>query len=241
MTQTPDSGKLPLRAERDRTVDALCAHFARDDLELAEFERRVNVAHRATSLDELNGLTRDLPALAGASAPAARPAAARPGGERAPLARPGSAPRRWLDRLPDPRKLLVAVLGGTKRGGSWEPAQQNTVLAVMGGVELDFREARLARGTTEVMVVAIMGGVEIVVPPDIHVEAGGIPLIGGFSHVGEEEMHAAPDAPVLKINGLAFMGGVDVKVRYPGETESDARRRRREERRLRKRERRRLR
>lgn len=232
MTEPPANTPLPLRAERDRTVNALCAHFARDDLELAEFERRLDIAHRATSLADLAGLTRDLPALAG-PAPAARAAAARPS---APA--PSTA-RRWLDRLPEPRKLIASVMGGTKRGGSWEPAQQNTVVAVMGGVELDFREARLAQGATEVMVVAIMGGVEIVVPPDIHVESGGIPLMGGFSHVAEEELQAAPDAPTLRIHGLAFMGGVEVKVRYPGETESDARRRRREERRLRKRERRR--
>ncbi len=108
----------------------------------------------------------------------------------------------------------------------------------MGGVDLDFREARMGPGVIELSVFAIMGGVKIIVPPDLQVESDGIGFMGGFECSEEVRAGHDPDAPILKINGLAMMGGVDVKVRKPGETTFDAWRRRRSARRERRRQRR---
>ena len=106
---------------------------------------------------------------------------------------------------------VVAVLGGSSRKGSWEPPALLRVLALMGGVELDFREANLLEGETVVEVLAVMGGVTLVVPPDIDVEASGTGFLGGFAGVSNQAKE--PDAPLLHIQGLALMGGVDVKVK----------------------------
>lgn len=106
---------------------------------------------------------------------------------------------------------MVAVLGGSSRKGSWEPPARLRVLALMGGVELDFREADLLEGDTEVEVLALMGGVQITVPPDVDVQASGIGFLGGFSSASSQA--AEPDAPRLKISGWAVLGGVDVKVK----------------------------
>jgi hypothetical protein len=76
-----------------------------------------------------------------------------------------------------------------------------------------------------------MGGVEIIVPPGIQVETNGVGLMGGFASGGDVAETARPDAPVLRIGGLALMGGVEIHVRRVGEGASDARRRRRLERR----------
>ena len=56
---------------------------------------------------------------------------------------------------------VIAVLGGSSRKGSWEPPARLRVPALMGGVELDFREANLLEGETVVDVLAVMGGVTI--------------------------------------------------------------------------------
>ncbi len=106
---------------------------------------------------------------------------------------------------------VVAVLGGSSRKGSWEPPARLRVLALMGGVELDFREANLLEGETVVEVLAVMGGVSIVVPPDVDVEASGTGFLGGFVGVSNQAKEA--DAPLLRIQGLAVLGGVDVKVK----------------------------
>ena len=105
---------------------------------------------------------------------------------------------------------VVAIMSGAVRKGQWEPAGRFRVLALMGGVELDFRDADMLDGTTEIRVLAIMGGCKIVVPPDVAVEVTGSGLMGGFTHL----RHRPPehDAPLLRIKGLAVMGGVEVKV-----------------------------
>jgi hypothetical protein len=107
----------------------------------------------------------------------------------------------------------------------------------MGGVELDFREATLQPGITEVHAFAFWGGVEILVPPDIRLECSGIGIMGGFDTgdwAGEPGGDVGdPLIPVLRVTGVAVMGGVEVKVRYPGETGREARKRVREERRQR--------
>jgi hypothetical protein len=65
----------------------------------------------------------------------------------------------------------------------------------------------------------------------MNVETRGIALMGGFDHTAEGADVPDMDAPTLRISGLALMGGVNVTVRYPGESASDARRRRKEDRR----------
>ena len=98
-------------------------------------------------------------------------------------------------------------------------------MGVMGRCELDFREAQLGAGVTEVRVLAFMGGVKIIAPPDVQVESSGVGIIGRFGISNRYRPPAYPDAPVLRVTGLAFMGGASVTVRRSGETERGARHR----------------
>jgi hypothetical protein len=145
----------PGQARRQETIDALCDAFARDEMELVDFEQRVEAAHRAESAAELDRLLADLkprhlpvrtgrPGPGAASVPARRPTAL-PGQVRA-------------------REVVAGIMGGSTRRGRWSPARRVTAIGVMGGVELDFRDAVLAPGVTEVHAFAFWGGVEIVGP-----------------------------------------------------------------------------
>ena len=62
----------------------------------------------------------------------------------------------------------------------------------MGGATLDFREARLPEGEVEIRVGALMGGVEIIVPPTLAVESNGAAIMGGFEHVDRAPATAEP-------------------------------------------------
>jgi hypothetical protein len=136
------------------------------------------------------------------------------------------------------KQFVVAILGGATRKGRWTPARTNYALAVMGGAELDFREAVLAPGVTDVQVFAMWGGIDIIVPPGMRVESHGLALMGGFDHVEDvREGPDDPDAPLLRITGVALMGGVEVTFRHPGESSREARRRVRAERKRRRLER----
>jgi hypothetical protein len=206
----PSPAPVPLEQTRQRVIQQLCGHFAVDNLTAEGLEERLDRAHAAATLEELRALTADLPVVAEGQVPAGPRSFATPG------------------HLAD-RQLIVGVMGGAERKGVWTPPRELYVVALMGGVALDFREARFGPGVTEVRVVAIMGGAEIIVPPGVHLDMSGVALMGGFAQQGRVEPPTDPDAPVLRIGGFAMMGGVDVQVRHPGERARDARRREKRE------------
>lgn len=200
-----------LRDDRDRAIAVLSDHFAQDHLDVDEFERRVTAAHNAETGEELVALTHDLPATN-------LPVPVKP----TQLMVPETQVR--------PRQTLLAVMSGTERRGQWMTPRKLRVWAIMGGAELDFREARLPAGVTEVWVFAMMGGVHIIVPPGLTVDVGGSAIMGGFEHMQRMPTQADPERPLLRVHGFAMMGGVSVETRLPGESEREARRRRRRER-----------
>jgi hypothetical protein len=225
----PETGEVPEEhpeslavPDRQRTIEALCEAFANDELSVEEFERRVETAHRSASPEELRSLLGGLP-----SGRALVEATARPAGVPAPAtaARPPEAPAGW--------GFSGGIMGGMSRRGTWTPARRNLALGVMGGCTLDFREARLGPGVTEVYAVAFWGGVEVIVPPWLRVEVSGIGIMGGFDYLHDTEGAPSPDAPTLKVSGVAVMAGVEVKVRIPGESAREARKRIKEDRRAR--------
>lgn len=207
--------------ERDRVIEALCNHYARDHLEVAEFERRVDRAHRAQTRAELREILAGLPSL-------------EEGGGTAVSRSQESdtSPRSWVALPPGvqvpERQTEVAIFSGRARAGGWVPARRILGLAIMGGIDLDFREAQLPPGETRVTVMACMGGVDVVVPPGVRVETDGFALLGGFDDDVDPLEPVGPDAPVIRISGFAIMGGVDVTCRLPGESPRQAKRRRKE-------------
>lgn len=205
---------VPLEQTRERVINQLIQHYAAENLTDAGLEERLMQVYAANTVPELHALVADLPV----AAPDAPPGTAL-----------SSAPSNAVARADytSERQVVAAVMGGAERKGVWTPPKQLVVIAAMGGAELDFRQARFGPGVTEVMCFVLMGGVEIVVPPGVHVDLNGLALMGGFGQVGHAPPPDDPAAPVLKIGGVALMGGVDVSIRYPGEKASDAKRRER--------------
>lgn len=219
MTDADRGGRVVSTARRQRVIDALCDHYAEDRLELHEFERRLDRAHQVRSVRELDKLLDDLPALgSGAAKELELHEEASPGGQsRVPASRVSES------------QFEFAIWSGRSRAGNWIPARKIRVVACMGGVELDFREALFGVEEVRVHVASILGGVEIIVPPGVHVATGGFAFMGAF----EEKLAGAgpipPDAPTIRITGFALMGGVEVTSRLPGETARQARRRLKDE------------
>lgn len=230
MAESEIGRAIALKERREQTIQTLIGHFAEDHLTVEEFERRLDVAHRARQSSELDALIADLPV------PAAEPAPEEPRKAAPP------APRRPHTPLEHVREnqVLVAIMGGVEKKGQWAPAQKTLVLAFMGGAQLDFREALLPPGVTEVAIFTVWGGVEIIVAPGTRVDSGGVAIMGAFEHVPGPAV-VDPNAPIIRLTGFALMAGVEVHVRYPGESARDASQRRREERRLLREERKRLR
>jgi hypothetical protein len=187
----------PSAADRERIVQTLGLHFAADHIAIDELETRLSRAYQAPSVAQLESLLSGLPALS-----------------TGPV-EPGSVPMYAPSSMVPARGMVVAILGGSARKGSWLVPRHLKVFAVLGGAQIDLREARFAPGVTEIDVTVFMGGVEVIVPPGVRVEAIGGAFMGGFEANGAEAMSLDLSQPVLRVSGLAIMGGVEVKVRGP--------------------------
>jgi hypothetical protein len=212
---------VPLQSRREATITALCEHFSKDNLTIDEFERRLDLAHSVQTVPELNHLLQDLPVLA---TPAANAAAS----SSTTIAKVAAHARE--------QQHFIAIMGGVDKSGGWQPAAKTYCYNLMGGCSLDFREALLPPGETELTVIAVMGGAEIIVPPGLRVDCDAIAIMGGVDHPAQSGP-IDPNAPVLKINGFLLMGGVEITVRNPGETARAAKKRIREEKKLKRNER----
>jgi len=195
---------VALRTRRDQVIAILSEQFSQDALEVDELERRLELAQRADSVAALDALVADLSTTSTALVPA-------------PTAPIGGT---WPER-----GRVIAVFGGVEKGGTWTPARKVTSLTVCGGAELDFREANLGPGVTELRVYCAFGGVDVIVPPWLAVESDAVAIFGGFEEVHRAPTAPDPDRPVLRITGVALFGGVDVQTRLPGESARDAHKR----------------
>lgn len=224
MEQPRSRPPATLEEERERKIRELSAHFSRDHLPVEELERRIDGALAAGDSGALAALTSDLPALP----PDALPADT---AEEAEASGPALGPRVLAGVTPREHDFVLALMGGSSRKGVWTPPRKLRTFAAMGGVVLDFREARFGSEVVEVEVFACMGGTEIVVPPGVRVDAHGLGIMGGFDNRAPDHETGDPRAPLVRVRGLAIMGGITIDVREPGESERQAKRRRRRERR----------
>ena len=110
---------------------------------------------------------------------------------------------------------MVAIMGGEERKGRWRPARRTNALSIMGGVDIDLREAELADGA-EILATAVMGAVTITVPPGVSVEMSGFALMGGNTGPDDKSL-PLPDAPVVHVRAYSLMGGVVVERKKPRE------------------------
>ena len=195
---------------RERVIARLSDHFAHDALDVDEFERRVTVAQTSDDPADIEALLADLPGVGGPIAPV-------------PAVVPTVVPA--LLPAERDRDTLYAIFGGIDRRGTWTVPRRMKIVAIMGGAHLDLREARFPPGVVELDVTAVMGGIEIVVPPGLAVQMHGSAIMGGFADVDRAPANPDPDAPLLRVRGLTMMGGVNISMRLPGESERGARRR----------------
>jgi hypothetical protein len=195
-TNPPDTS-LELRAsddERHRVVELLGEHAAAGRITLSELEERVGQAYGATTRGELAELIRDLPAL---PAPDASPSLFESASASA-SASPNRKHTRWY----------FAIMGGSTRRGK-RFAEQLNVVAVMGGDDIDLRDAEIESSELVVNVFSLMGGAAIYLSDNVEVELSGGAIMGGNDERGSTRP-PRPGAPIVRIRSFALMGGVDV-------------------------------
>ncbi|WP_017590538.1 DUF1707 SHOCT-like domain-containing protein [Nocardiopsis ganjiahuensis] len=207
-----DDGNGRMRAsdaDRDAVAHLLREALAEGRLDPDEHSDRLDAVYRAKTVGELVPLTEDLPGDGIAPGGGAVPARA-PSDFRSP--RPVYGAGRIVDQPPTSRAAL-ALMGGADRSGSWVVPPVFVAAAVMGGIDLDLREARFTQRETTIWICTTMGGIGITVPDDIQVRVHGLPIMGGFGIDGNTPSVVEPDAPIVHVRGIAVMGGVGVEYK----------------------------
>lgn len=175
-------------ADREQVVTRLRDAAAEGRIDLTELEERLDRALAAKTYGELAPLTADLPAPADA------------------LKRP---PRRQRSEP----LVIRGGFAGLNRDGVWDVPPRTVVHGDLGGVKLDFTQARCEWEEFEVEVHAGAGGVTLVVPPGMAVDTEHVnPDLGGLtdkSARGEPQ----PGQPVLRVTGSGSLGGIKIRHR----------------------------
>jgi predicted membrane protein len=101
-----------------------------------------------------------------------------------------------------------AFLGGFSRGVSTQDFQGGSLTAMMGGCEIDLRNASMKSPEAVIDVFSFWGGIELKVPRDWTVMTEATPILGGI----EDKTQPSPEASKrLIIRGMVIMAGVEVK------------------------------
>lgn len=189
-----ESAPAEIRAsdgERDAVAATLSTAVGKGQLTLAEFSTRLDAVYASKTRGELEQVVADLPAVQPEPAPVVDA-----GGAPASKARPA-----WM----------VSVLGGLNRKGRWQVPARMIWVSLIGGIDLDLREAQLTAPTIELIKVSVIGGAELTVPRGVRVQVEGFTLIGGRSiKLDESAIH--PGAPTIVIRAYSLIGGVEIKT-----------------------------
>jgi len=173
--------------ERDAAATRLQAAFAEGRIDDGEFDLRMRAALTARTRADLAQLMTDLPT----DAPAAPPAPA------------GSQPGRFA----------VTFKSSLRRAGRWRVPKHLTTVVYKGDGLLDLRAAELTAPVTTISAVAYKSRNDILVPPGVRVEAGGLGVSTGSV---DPDGPLSANAPVVHVRGYSYKGTVEVAGRPPG-------------------------
>lgn len=185
----PDESLRVSDAERDETLRTLGEHASVGRLTLDELEDRSGRALAAKTRGELATLISDLPQEGGHAQSGQAPAA--PAQAKKPV--------RWM----------VAIMSGSHRRGRFRAVGRINAVSIMGGDEIDLRDAEIEGGELTINLFAIMGGANVYVPDSVELEVGGFSLMGGHEEVGSERI-PRPGAPFIRVRAYCLMGGATI-------------------------------
>ncbi|MGE0867242.1 MAG: LiaF domain-containing protein [Kofleriaceae bacterium] len=207
----PDS-LVALRDRRAQVIAQITECYAIDVLDVDELDRRLDLAHSARTIAELEELIADL------------------GPSRAPSTALVPAGPTAID---DPERAastkLRVLFGSVQRRGRWSVAKRLKVSVTFGDSQLDFREASLGPGVTTIDVGVTFGNLEVLVPPWLAVDVDVSSMFGNVEERHRVPPETEPSQPVLRLVGAVRFGNLEISTRLPGESAKDARKRERKE------------
>jgi len=107
----------------------------------------------------------------------------------------------------------VAVFGGGDRTILSQNFQGGKVLAIFGGSNFNLARARMAPGKNYIDVLAVFGGLKLIVPEDWHVRINAVSIFGGFTDKHRIQPHSTVtnSESELIIKGFLLFGGGEIR------------------------------
>jgi|GEM_PF-1062973 len=107
---------------------------------------------------------------------------------------------------------IFAVLGGGNYSTRSQSLTGGNIFCLMGGAEVDIRDADTQNDKIEIDVLALLGGAVIKIPPHWQVSVKVLPFLGGITNKTTclAEKMRVPKKHVI-ITGIAFLGGVEIR------------------------------
>jgi hypothetical protein len=107
----------------------------------------------------------------------------------------------------------LALVGSSKSGrGPWRPAKKVRSVAIFGSTEMDFRQAQLPEGVTEVALFSLFGTNNLIVTSDMPVTITGLSLLGRRTmRRSPAKQMPPPTAKSLRVSGASIFGRLSVK------------------------------
>ncbi len=107
----------------------------------------------------------------------------------------------------------IALAGSSKSGrGPWRPSKKVRSVAILGSTELDFRQADLPEGVTEVELFSLFGANNLIVTSNMPVTITGLSLLGTRTmRRSQAKQIPPPTAKSLRVSGASIFGRLSVK------------------------------
>ena len=104
-----------------------------------------------------------------------------------------------------------ALMSGNVRKNDSEAYRGGDLMAFMGGVDLDLRQAQTSPEGAVIDAFAMWGGIEIKVPEGWRVVSEVVPLLGGYEDNTKPPADPESVRGRLVVRGVVIMGGIEVK------------------------------
>lgn len=196
---------MSMELERERVVQQLAAHYARDHLSTGELESRFEQVYKAQDAAALNTVLAGLPAIDRSSSPPV------PLHQSPPLYQ--SAPPTYADAARRERRYLAAFSSVEKKG-DWNPEPQIRAIVVLGSIKLDLRDAAIPMSGIDIFTDVVLGNLEVILPPGLGSDVDCTAVMGSV----EDKTHpGTPGAPIVRIRGGTVLGEIKVVTKFPKE------------------------
>jgi predicted membrane protein len=104
----------------------------------------------------------------------------------------------------------VSVFSGIKKVVTSKDFRGGEIVSVLGGAEIDLSKADI-KGRVRLEATNILGGTELIIPPNWHVKSEVVAILGGVEDKRDPHFLRGEPDKILFLEGVCILGGIEIK------------------------------